>query len=163
VRALLRLADGDRVVAWSPLEGGGAAAATEAALVVGDGDDGEPVRLPWHRIAKARWADGVLEVVGSPAADLPTSAHAWRIAEEGRLVEAVRTLVTGSVLWSQRIEAEGAEHPSGAGAWLAARRSGASDEVAWTVIFDPGLDPTDATLRRWADDRVARVREQTGL
>jgi hypothetical protein len=156
----------DRVLAWAPLRAGGAAAATGAALVVRPAGADAPERWPWERIAKARWAEGRLEIVGSPGPAQRTRTWSVELAEgeraDGdRLAEAVRACVTASVVWSQRIEDPSAAESRGA--WIAARRPAGTDEVSWAVVFDPGLDPSDEGLRRWADAEVAEVRRQTGL
>ena len=156
----------DRVLAWALLRAGGAAAATGTALIVRPAGADAPERWPWERIAKARWAEGRLEIVGSPGPAQRTRTWSIEIADgdraEGdRLAEAVRACVTATVVWSQRIEDPSASEPRGA--WIAARRPAGTDEVSWTVLFDPGLDPSDEGLRRWADAEVEEVRRQTGL
>jgi hypothetical protein len=156
----------DHILAWAVLPAGGAVAATRTALVVRPGGAEAPERWPWERIAKARWAEGRLEIVGSPGPAQRTRTWSIEIADgegtEGdRLAEAVRACVTATVLWSQRIEDPSVDQPRGA--WIAARRPAGTDEVSWTVVFDPGLDPSDDGLRRWADVQVEEVRRQTGL
>lgn len=151
-----------RIIGWSWIPDGGWAVATESALVVstgpsGDAGDASPLRIPWGRILKATWADGALEVIGTADGTTANARYVLSIAEDGLLAESVRTLVTGAVVWSQRIEDGPAR-----GAWVAARRE-SSGEVSWTVAFDAGLDPTDPGLREWADDQVMRIRAATGL
>jgi len=129
--------------------------ATDRALHLGG------LRLPWDRVARATWDadDRVLLVVASAAAGERTGAHRVEVDDGRRLLEAVRTMVTSSVVVSERVEQRG----GGAAAWVTARRDPDADELRWTVVFDPGLDPRDPSLRAWADEQVAAIRRVTGV
>lgn len=149
----------DRILGWSWLPGGGWAVATPSALLIVrvDSSESSPVCLRWDDVLRARWVDGSLEVVGVAEGTTTNERYVLSIAEDGRLSEAVRTLVTASLVWSERID-DGPDR----GGWAAARRN-AAGEIVWTVSFDAGLDPSDATLRAWADAQVDDIRAATGL
>jgi hypothetical protein len=159
LRQRVALVQGERIVGWSWVGEAGWVVATDQALmasVPGHGTDTDPLRIPWDRVVRARWTDGALEVIGSGGADQPARRMIFDVGEDGLLAEAVRSLVTSAVAWSQRIGEDGA------GAWVVARRDRVG-EVAWSVVFDAGLDPRDPALRGWADGEVDRIRTQTGL
>lgn len=148
-----------RIIGWSWLPGDGWAVATRSALVVADAvrGDADPLRIPWDRVLKATWTDGALEVVGVADGTSANARYVLAIDEDGLLAESVRTLVTGAIAWSQRID----EGP-GRRAWFAARRD-AEGDITWAVTFDAGLDAADPELRAWADGHLLRIREATGL
>jgi hypothetical protein len=149
----------ERIIGWSWLPGDGWAVATPSALVVADSErgDDDPLHIPWDRIVKATWTDGALEVVGVADGTTANARYVLAIDEDGLLAESVRTLVTGAIAWSQRVD----EGP-GRRAWFAARRS-ATGGITWAVTFDAGLDAADPKLRAWADGHLVRFREATGL
>jgi hypothetical protein len=128
--------------------------ATDRALLGHAEAAGAVLRLDWSRIVRATWSDGVLEVLGA-AGDGPASRWRFRVAS-GRVVEAVRALVTSALVWSQRIEGEGRR------AWVAAHR-GADGVVVWTVMMDAGSDDGSPEARAWAEAELGRIRAQTGL
>jgi hypothetical protein len=149
----------ERIVGWSWVGERGWIVATDLALVVsveGHGNDVAPLRVAWDRVVRARWTDGALEVLGSPSPQGTVHRYVFDVQEDGLLAEAVRSLVTSALVWSQRIGEDGR------GAWVAARRS-PDGSATWTVTFDAGLDPRDPALREWADDQVLRIRTQTGI
>lgn len=151
---------GEKILGWSWLPSQGWAVATaEALLVVGPGlgSDEAPLRLPWHLVTSAVWAEGALEVVAAPAPRTRPETYRLEITEEGLLAEAVNTLVTGSVVWSQRVD----ERPTAA-ALISVRRA-PDNELLWSVVFDKGFDANDPRLREWADERIAVLKQQTGL
>jgi hypothetical protein len=149
----------ERIIGWSWLPGDGWAVATPSALVVAEVErgDADPLRIPWDRVLKATWTDGALEVVGVADGTPSTARYVLAIDEDGLLAESVRTLVTGAIVWSQRID-EGPDRR----AWFAARRD-AAGSITWAVTFDAGLDATDPDLRAWADGHLRGIREATGL
>lgn len=155
----LAASGGGRVLGWSWLPGEGWAVATPSALVVADAEhpDTHPLRIRWDHVLKASWTDGALELVGTAEGAPSRARYVLAVDEQGLLAEAVRTLVTGTIAWSQRID-EGPERR----AWFAARRD-ESGAITWAVSFDAGLDASDPDLRAWADDRLATIREATGL
>jgi len=56
-------------------------------------------------------------------------------------------------------------HPDGSTGWamLNARRSPATGEVRWAVVFDPALDPRDPGWRAAADAALVELRGQLGV
>lgn len=146
-RERLGIGQRERIVAWAR----GRASllvATDRALY-GAGD-----RLPWHRIAKAQWHEPVLEIV---TADAPPQRLSILLTDARDLPHAIHACVTESVIVSERLDLG-----DGRGALAAARRTDAGD-VAWTVVFDPGLDPADPALRTRADASLADLRAALGI
>ena len=74
------------------------------------------------------------------------------------LPEAVHAKVTESVIVSERLPLG-----DGAGALAVARRGSDDDAIWWSVVFDPGLDPTDPALRSRADAALADLRSSLGI
>jgi hypothetical protein len=50
-----------------------------------------------------------------------------------------------------------------AGARLVARRIPGSTDLRWSVVFDPGLDPSDPDLRARADEALTALRSALGI
>ena len=102
--AALALADGAHVIAWSPLVGGGFAAATRERLHVLT-PQGQLLARPWVEVERAAWqADtSALAVwwVGSP---LPTPLE---IVDQSRLPDAVHERVQASVVLVSEVTVPG--------------------------------------------------------
>lgn len=153
-------AAGERILGWAWIGTDGWAVATDRAFrasvaAVGSTDE-TPLVIPWGRVARARWSDGALEIMGSvPGGSM--QRYVFAVTSGGRLAEAVQIAVTDSMLWEQRIE-----DADGRGAHVVGRR-GTDGEVDWTVSFDRGVDPADPRVRQWADAQVAEIRGLTGL
>lgn len=136
---------------WTTVTGGrGSVIATDAALHLPGGD-----RIAWPGIARARWDDPILELLVAEDGAPPRTVRV-DLEAPGSLADAVRSLVTASVVVSERLDLG-----DGAGALAVARRSG--DGVRWTVAFDAGLDPADPGLRARADAALAALRASLGI
>lgn len=160
LRKRVPLRSGQKILGWSWLPGEGWAVATGDELMVmatDAGTDAEPLRLPWHLVTTGVWADGALDVIAAQKPGGPQEQYRFEIDEVGLLPEAVHTLVTGSILWSGRMD----DKPLAAAVFTARRDP--SGHPTWSVVFDRGFDASDPELRAWADERIARLREQTGL
>lgn len=153
------LEPGERVIAWGSGPGGLDPAvpnhvlATNLALLL----EQPAMRIGWDRIARAQWDDPVLDIV--LVADGSERPPLVRIAVDSAadLPEAVRALVTESVVVSERLDLR----PGGA---LAVARSNPRDgSVRWTVAFDAGLDPADPDVRARADAALASLRASLGI
>ena len=157
VVAMLGIPPGERIVAW----GAGAgpdptqsmvAVATDAALYL----QSEGSRVPWAHITKAAWDEPVLELSITDGS-APARFVRVRLEDSRDLPAAVRDRVTASVVVTERLDLG-----DGAKATAVARRD---DEgaIAWTVVFDAGLDPADPALRAAADEALARLRDSLGI
>lgn len=164
VRALVPA--GERLLAWSRVNPGGVAVATDAALYLpidgagarrGDEAASVGLRLAWDLIAKATFSDAAVLVVEGRA-DPRGRDRAWRVVldDPGALPTVVYERITSSVVVSERIPLRGE-----LGARVVARRVG--DGLRWTVTFDAGLDPDDRVLRDEADAAVAELRATLGV
>ena len=143
--------NGEVVLASGTLVGGEPVLATPLALYVPSRD----LTLPWERVAAATWDDPELRVVTTGV----RQTHALTLDDAGLLPEVIRERVQASILVSEHV----ALTPRG-GARFSARRSPTADaEVRWTVTFDDGMDPEDATLRQLADGELARMRQTYGV
>ena len=127
--------------------------ATRTALVIG-GDP--PTVLPWHCIDRASWESPTFSLTYRDPDSGASQVLQLELAERGDLPRAVRDRVTRSVVLSRRVELS-----EGAGAVVAARRDD-SGAVSWTVVFDPGLDPTDPQLQQQARLALQDLRQSLG-
>lgn len=141
----LALEKGERVLAVS-----GETVATDAALHFMN--SGSHTRLPWERVEQAAWRDGVLLV-----REVGGARHTVPLTEPGSVPETVRERVTATVVVSTHVRLPGG------GVRIAARRPAKGGEPRWTLVFDPGLDPTDAGLLAQAEQAMEEIRRQTGL
>jgi hypothetical protein len=142
----LSLDKGERVLAVS-----GDTVATDAALHFQDGTGF--ARLPWERVEQAVWKDGLLVV-----REVGGARHTVHLSEPGSVPETVRERVTSTVVVSTHVKLPGG------GVRIAARRPAKGPgEPRWTLVFDPGLDPTDAGLLAQAEQAMEEIRRQTGL
>jgi hypothetical protein len=142
----LTLGKGERVLAVS-----GDTVATDAALHFQDGT--AFARLPWERVEQAVWKDGLLLV-----REVGGARHAVHLSEPGSVPETVRERVTSTVVVSTHVKLPGG------GVRIAARRPArGAGEPRWTLVFDQGLDPTDAGLLAQAEQAMEEIRRQTGL
>ncbi|MGN9911060.1 hypothetical protein ACTMTJ_26230 [Phytohabitans sp. LJ34] len=139
----------ERVLAWAPASGDGVVVATNRGLWLPGLH-----RLGWHEIHKAVWSGR--ELVVTPAsvvderegytvvADQPILSTL--LLEPGDLPDQVRTRVTRSVAYTEHHPL-----PEGGGVRVVARRVSGVDGLTWTVRYDPGTAPDEATV----DDLVA--------
>jgi hypothetical protein len=154
-RAKAVVAHGERALAWAPLTTGGIVVASEAALYEQSDASPEPTRWPWVQVQSAVWEPPMLTVtVREHDAD---RVLRMPLVDGSSLPAAIHERVRASILVSEHI-------PFGdgpLGARYVARRVG--DEAAWTVTFDPGLDPADPTLRAEAAEHLANLRSVMGI
>jgi hypothetical protein len=145
----LEMEKGERVLAVS-----GETVATTAALHFMNADSF--TRLPWERVERAAWRDGLLVVH-----EVGGGRHTVPLSEPGSVPETVRERVTSTVVVSTHVNLPGG---GGKGVRIAARRPArGGGEPRWTLVFDPGLDPTDAALLAQAERAMEEIRHQTGL
>jgi hypothetical protein len=169
VRAIV--SPGERVIAWCHDVLDRPVVLTSQAAYL-PGPDGH-ARLEYVDIANVQWQDPVLEVI--PAASGATQR--LELTDPRDVPPVLRERVTASILITARVVlASGAGQGSvrvgkaaegsagGAGARITARRGGPDGSaIFWQVVFDPGLDPDDPTLRRLADAAIGELRASTGL
>ena len=121
--------------------------------------DGEGVRrLGWHLVSRATWKNGALTVVEATEveeigdavllADRP--ARRFRLADPGRVPEAVQARVEGSIRSRHRRDL-----PDG-GAWFVLRKVPGRDGTVLQVRPDPATDP--AVVARVVPDVVRSLR-----
>ena len=146
--------EGERVLAWAPVQPAGYAIATDAGLYL---PVPQMLRLSWDLISNATFSEAAVLVVEGRAT--PTDRdRAWRVVleEPGALPTVVYERVTSSVVVSERVLLR-----EELGARFVARRAG--DRLRWTVTFDAGLDPRDPALRAEADAALADLRATLGV
>jgi hypothetical protein len=154
--AALGLNRGEHVIAWAQAAQGSSLVATDRALHATGPQGG--LRLEWHQIAEATWRESVLRVVVSRAQPgQPPGIHTWLLQRPGLLPAAVRDRVTASIVVNRHVRLVGRS-----GVRILGRRAPGVDELIWTLLFDPDLDPTDPTLRTLADAELADLRQQLG-
>ena len=146
----------DRVLAWTA-SGDSELAALDTALLLPTGSD--PDRIPWDLVLRASWTEGQLEVSAQDRPGGPARTH--RIAftgSPGVLPDVVRDRVNASIVIQHHVPLDGER-----GARIVARRTPGSTELRWSVVFDPGLDPSDPGLRAAADEALAVLRGSLGV
>ncbi|PZF82456.1 hypothetical protein C1I92_16650 [Jiangella anatolica] len=136
-------------------------------LATGDGPDGDVVAttsrlllrggsVAWTSVETASW-DGeaeVLVVTEVPDARGRRTRHRVALSSPRRLVDVVREQVTQSVVISRHITVDGRR-----GVRVTGRRT-PSDELAWTVQVDSGIDLADPATKARVDAAVALVRNE---
>lgn len=140
----------ERVVSWADTVDGAVVAATPLGLWWPG-----PRRIPWQRIDKAVWRDGVLSVVEADVVDdellVDRPAVSVTIAVPRDLPPTVRKRVEANIVRSELVTAEG-----GAVRFVARRLPG-RDGVAWWAHLEPGT-PETAALREAIRARLAALR-----
>jgi hypothetical protein len=144
----------ERVVAVAEMVGGGHLVVTSHGVWLPDGR-----RIGWHLVSKATWSDGALTVVEAEEfdsagevvllRDLPPLR--LRLAEPGRVPEAVHKRVTSSIRYRHHRELPGG------GAWFVQRSVPGRDGLLLQVRADPGTDP--AAVRRVATEVAGQLRQ----
>lgn len=149
-------AGGERVLAWLP-SGSSSVVATDVALHLPEGTD--PARVPWDLVLRAQWVEGALDVtVQAGAGGRPVLLHVPVTGDIGTLAGVVRERVNASIVVQDRVMLTAT-----AGARVVARRVPGSTDLRWSVVFDPGLDPSDPELRAAADAALAGLRATLGV
>lgn len=147
-REALGIGARERILGVATVSGGHAVATSEALYAAGE-------RLAWPSIAHAEWADPYLDV------DLDDGLRKRRLRldllDAGQLPAAVRVQVTDSVVTQRRLDLG-----NGRGALAVARRT-SEGGIAWSVLFDAGLDPGDPSLRGRADAALGELRDALGI
>jgi hypothetical protein len=153
-----RLEPEERVLATARTVDGGHLVVTSWGLWLPEGGQSphQVRRVGWHLVSKAAWKGGVLTVVEAEEvevvhgavllADRP--ARPVRLADAGRLPEAVHARVEGS------IRSRHHRNLPGGGAWFVQRKVPGRDGTVLQVRPDPGTDA--AAVRQVAGD-VARI------
>lgn len=111
--------------------------------------------LPWHTVITAEWDAPILRIHAAPEGS-PCRFN-LEIPNPKRLPEVVRERVTDSVIISERRTL-----PGGASATFVARRL-PGDEVAWSVVFDSGLNAQDPELQAQASRLLEDLRSTLGV
>ncbi len=126
----LPLDPGERVLAWSPLLGGGAVAATVRGLRART-PLGRTVHRDWSDVQRASWdaASGTLAVSWVDSRQVTP----LELTAAGRLPDVVHERVRSSVVLSREIEL-----PGGRAVWVALRRS-ADGSVVTQAVPSPGV------------------------
>ena len=146
----------ERVLAWLPSVGS-SLVATDRALLLPEGT--EPERRPWDRVLHASWDAASLRITAQdPAGGRPVELRVPVPDDHGSLPAVVRERVTASIVVQQHVELHGEQ-----GARFVARRTPGTSELRWSIVFDPGLDPTDPVLRARADEALVVLRTSLGV
>jgi hypothetical protein len=140
----------ERVLATAAIVGGGHLVVTSVGIWLPSADGVR--RLGWHLVSKASWQNGVITLVEAEEredlggvvllADLPPQR--LRLAEPGRVPEAVHARVEGSIRSRHHRDLPGG------GAWFVQRKIAGRDGTVLQVRPDPGTD--EALVRQVAGD-----------
>lgn len=152
-RAALSLQSGERVISHAPTDDGSHLVATDRALHLPGG-----VRIAWEQIEHAEWRTGGLHVRETAPWGQVAPEHNVRVAYPRSLPEAIRERVAASIVINQYLPLDERR-----GIRVVGRRRPGANAVAWSLVFDPGLDPGDPEIRAHAESLLADVRRQTGL
>lgn len=155
-RTALALERGERVLAFAVARDESHVVVTDRALrqVV---DGSVAVHLPWYQVARARWADGVLELVETTPLGERAGRRTFDLVDPGFVPETVRERVTANIVVSQHVALVGRR-----GIRIVGRRRPGLDGLAWSIQYDAGLDAEDPTLRERAELAMDDVRRSTG-
>ncbi|MGA0209087.1 MAG: hypothetical protein ACO3LZ_04115 [Candidatus Nanopelagicales bacterium] len=157
-RLAIGIPEDERLIAWGEGEPDEAqttlVAATDQALY----EQRSGTRIPWADVIKGTWEQPDLVVDFQGGAGVRRIRI--RVGMPRDLPAAVRDRVTDTVVVS-----EYRELGDDAGAHFVARRTpgGGLEEITWSVVFDSGLDSTDATLRSKADRILGELRSSLGV
>lgn len=152
--AVAALPDGERVVSWADLEGGGVLLATPAGLWWPEADG---LRLiAWQHITKAIWRDGALTVIEADVADdlllVDRAPVSVELTVPRDLPPVVRRRIEANVVRSE-------VHPvDGGAARFVARRIPGRDGVVWWARLEDGT-PDLPAVRAAVAARVAQLRQ----
>jgi len=140
-----RLGPDERVLATARTADSAHLVVTSWGVWVPDGDAAR--RISWHLVSKATWKNGVLAVVEAveveevASGDGPVAvlladrpARRFRLADPGRVPEAVHARVEGSIRSRHRRDLPGG------GAWFVQRKVPGRDGTVLQVRPDPGTD-----------------------
>ena len=151
-----QLPDGERIVSWADVAGGGVVLATPAGLWWPAGQDG-PHLIGWHLVTKAVWQDGRLAVVEANLVDdllLVDRAPVAALLEVPRdLPPVVRKRVESNVVRSELLSIAGGT------ARFVARRVPGQDGVHWWVRLEDGTADSDQ-VRSAIQSRLAILRAE---
>jgi hypothetical protein len=159
--AVAQLDRDERVVSWAPVPGG-AVVATPLGLWL----PGHPDRLAWHLIDKATWQNNVLTII--PALDsgdgvlVEQPPRAVRLDHPRDIPQTVRVRVQKAIAFTRHYPLSTDSGPR-RGVRVVGRRVPGRDGVSWQLVFDPGVDRDDPTVRAAADAFVDQARAELGL
>jgi hypothetical protein len=153
-RALLNLGDDVRVLAWSPLAGGGWAVATPAGLRALL-PTGALIDRPWTQVHHAAWEhDSRMLAVWWVGSRQTTPLE---IAEEGSfLPEVVHERVRASVVLARDVAL-----PDGRTVWVALRK-GDDGTLSTQAAPERGVRMTDPGIARLVEEAKAQLRDEAG-
>lgn len=158
-RPPVEVGEGERLLAWAPIEGGGWVAGTRDALYLPDR------RVPWEQVQTADWDRevGRLRVIEVGTWGEPRPRHVLTIPDTAakdadRLLQLLRERVTASVLVSRHVPVTGRR-----GVRIIGRRapSGRAD-VQWFYEYDEGVDPEDPFVRAAAETALTAAQADAG-
>jgi len=151
--AAARLDRDERVLSWADVESGGVVVATPRGVWWPDGDGAR--RIPWERIDKAVWRDGVLTIIEADVVDdlllVDRPPVKVRLSQPRDLPPTVRKRVELNIVRTELVRVDG-----GAVRFVARRRPG-RDGVVWWARLEPGTDDSDS-LRSAVRARVEILR-----
>lgn len=152
----------ERVLAWAPIDGGGALVATNRGLWLPV--DGAPLRLGWHELHKAGWADGTLTLIAADSAPLvpdsdisvsvDTAPATYQLADPGNLPRRIRERVTASVAYTSLHQLDG-----GGAVRVVGRRVSGRDGLTWFVRYEGKVDPADPEVIDATTELVQTARD----
>jgi hypothetical protein len=149
--AVRAVATEERRLAWGLTGSGVPLVATASSLYV------EDERLPWTQVERVVWRPSTLTLIESSEIEGAGRTRSWELVEDARLAETVRSRVTSSVGWSERL----ALQPNGA-VRLVGRRVPGQELLEWQLVFEPGTDPADPGLRAQAEQLLDALRQTIG-
>ncbi|MGB9378802.1 MAG: hypothetical protein WCB04_14960 [Mycobacteriales bacterium] len=143
----------DRLLSWASTTGGYVVASRRGLRLPGERF------VPWHRVDKAVWRDGVLQIIEAvqdePGVMRALAPATYELAEPRNLPSVVQARVTQSVASTSRHPLPGRD----AGAIrVVARRVAGQDGLDWSVRYESGADGGDPEVRRAAERLLAEVR-----
>jgi hypothetical protein len=157
VREALDGSRDERLLAWGELVDGSVVVCTDQAIHFPVGR-----RVAWDLVVRGAWSEEFLDLVVQAEPGAATEQVRLRFEEPAHVPAVVRERVEWTVMGSHPTSLM---HPDGrvGSATLNARRSPATGEVRWAVVFDADIDPQDPGWRQAADAALVALREQLGI
>ena len=151
-RALAGVPEQERVIAWAPDQRG----PDQYVIATNAGIYAKGSAIPWLSIIRAQWNEPFLELT-TEQPNATSQRLRIPLKEPRNLPAAVHAQITANVIVSERLTlANGSQ-------CLAAARRQAGDEIAWTVVFDEGVDPSDPQNRAQANAALNELRSALGI
>lgn len=161
LRERLGIPSRERILAWGAGPGADGESGTTVYLAATDTGlyvEATNARYGWDLISRASWEEPVLDVVILAEDGDVKGSLRLLITQSGDLPAAIHDRVVASVVVSEVLDIGNDER-----ARMVARRATDDSAIRWSVVFDPGLDPSDPDRRARASAALDSLRSTLGI